>query len=158
MLPECAWRAFQEGRGEPYRRAIKAGIDAYQKVRESAEMAQTKTESPENWAKQEQQKLDAEREKAYAEKGYKPLFRLERGENSLEFTNPLEPPRKYEGEYGVRMMFSVRAGDKEFDLSINPRSPLYREIVTAIATGKKRVIILREGEGKNVRDSIKQAQ
>jgi len=56
MLPEYVWQAFQEGRGEPYRAAIRAGIDAHQKkMREYEKMSQEKISQdlPKHWVNAE---------------------------------------------------------------------------------------------------------
>ena len=121
-------------------------------------MDEDKSGTLQPWFAAEKAKLDAEQKESLAKAGLKPFIKISRGENIVEILSPKTPPRDFNGEYGNRKIFRVRQNGNEYDWGVNPRSPVFREIVTALSEGKTVLTILREGSGKEVRDVLLKAE
>jgi len=102
------------------------------------------------WASKEAERIEEERKKKLQEKGYREFYTWRRGENKFEVTSN-EEPRVLEGQYGLQKVFRIRAEDKDLDLPVNLRSPVYRMVVQGISSGKMNFNILKSGEGTAVR-------
>ena len=103
----------------------------------------------------EKQRIDQEKEKALNDSGYVPFFKIEEGESVLKFSD-LEP-RENE-MYAERMVFRVvnTKDNKEYDLSVNIKSPLYKDIISALSEEYTTLKILRVGTTKeDTRYSVK---
>jgi hypothetical protein len=103
----------------------------------------------------ERERLDKEKKQRIEDAGYAPFFVIKDGESAvLEFVDT--PPRQTEGKYGTKMVFSIKdANGIAFDYSVNPRAPLYREIVANIAENRYKLQITRVGEGMETQYSVK---
>lgn len=106
-------------------------------------------------AKAETERLDKERQERMQGAGMNPFFSFADGDSAvLSFVDG--EIREYEGKYGKRKVFTVQ--DEQgttYDFSVNPRSPLYRAIVSNIAAEKLRMQITRVGEGIDTQYSVK---
>ena len=103
----------------------------------------------------EKQRIDQEKEKALSESGYVPFFKIDEGESILKFKD--DEPRENE-QYENRMIFRVISfkDNKEFDLSVNIKSPLYKDIISNLSEGYTTLKILRVGTTKeDTRYSVK---
>lgn len=101
----------------------------------------------------EEDKIEIERQGALAEKGYAEFLKLESGETKVKFLPII--PRLVQGGFGDRRAFRVVVANKEWDWAVNPRSPLYRQLLILIRKAPVEVKIIRVGEGKNTRYDIK---
>lgn len=99
--------------------------------------------------KAENQKLELETQKFREEKNLPGFWIPEKGENRFS-VNEKEVRDKDFGE-GVRKIFSVRVANQEKDWAVNPRNPIYKEIVKRLAGGQREFVLLRTGEGKLTR-------
>lgn len=113
-----------------------------------------KQENLKEFADVEQKRLDAEREQRLKDNGYAPFFTIHDGESAiLQFSDIA--PRENDGKYGTRMVFSVMdTNNVAFDYSVNPRSPLYRELIENISGGHTKLKITRVGEGVDTKYSV----
>ena len=111
----------------------------------------------EEFAKGEQERLDSEGAQRMQELGYNPSYVFDNGDSDvLEFQDA--EVREYESKFGTRKAFVVNAASvpgTAFDFSVNPRSPLYRQIVTELAAGHRKLQITRVGEGVETQYSVK---
>ena len=98
-----------------------------------------------SWAQAERQRLADAQEKTWQEKGFKPFMKLEIGKNTLEFEDA--PPRTSPAMPGKAIFRANRTG-KAYDLPIRLKSPLYRELVKALAEGRHSLTIARTGKGR----------
>lgn len=94
------------------------------------------------------------------EGGFNELVYFPVGETTLEVLS--KPLREAETKYGNREIFSVVTTDENNeaifkDWMINPASPLFREVLEALNQDKFHFIIVRSGEGKQTRYSIKKS-
>jgi hypothetical protein len=111
------------------------------------------------WIETENQKLAEERQQRMKEMGFVELLRLPIGESILTFQP--EEPRTVNTKYGERKVFKVmiwkngQVEDKTYDFMINEKSPLYRSIISQLANGNNTITIVRSGEGKATRYSVK---
>lgn len=111
------------------------------------------------WLADRKKILDDRRKKNMEEKGLAEFYTLEEGETRLKFLD--HPPREdTTGEFGVRTIFRVKvlsdpdAKEPEYDLSAS--DALSRKILNALEVGINPLTIIRVGEEKNTRYSIKE--
>lgn len=97
----------------------------------------------------ENTKLEQETEKFRQEQNLPGFWIPEKGENWLGI-NEKDIRDKDFGE-GVRKIFSVRVANIDKDWAVNPRNPIYKEIVKRLAAGQREFVLLRTGEGKLTR-------
>lgn len=102
--------------------------------------------------KAENEKLELENQKFREEQKLPGFWIPEKGENRL-VVNEKEVREKDFGE-GMRKIFSVRIANQEKDWAVNPRNPVYKEIVKRLAGGQRDFVLLRTGEGKATRYEI----
>lgn len=98
-------------------------------------------------------RIEGERQDLLSEKGYAEFLKLESGETRVKFMPSI--PRFVEGSFGDRRAFRVIVKDKEYDWSVNPRSPMYRQLIELLRRAPVEVKIIRVGEGKNTRYDLK---
>jgi hypothetical protein len=103
----------------------------------------------------EAERIETDRKAVMAEKGYREFFSLPVGQTTMILHKSV--PRITKGDYGERKVFRIHQDGKEYDFAINPRSPIYREVIKRLsATTEKSITltIVRAGEGKQTRYSI----
>jgi len=105
------------------------------------------------WIETENQKLAEQRKQHMQDLGFTDLLRLPIGESTLIFQP--EQPRTANTKYGERKIFKVEYDGKTYDFMINEKSPLYRAIIEQLADDNNTITIVRSGEGKSTRYSIK---
>ena len=103
-------------------------------------------------AKSENTRLEAEAKEALKEMGYADFLRVPEGTTNIQFID--QPPRVND-KFTNRLIFRVSADGKEYDWSVNTRSPLYRDIMSALSDGHTKLAVLRVGEGMDTRYSVK---
>jgi len=109
------------------------------------------------WMQKEKKRLQEERKKTTGQE-FRNLFIPQVGENKLQIYT--DEPRQAETRYGTRNVLKVATEDgKQYDLMINPKSPLWRDIINKLCTlpveNPKTIIIVRSGTGKLTRYSLK---
>lgn len=69
-------------------------------------------------------------------------------------------PRLIETKYGERRVFEIIVDDSDYDFTVNEKSPLYRYFIRSLADTKKdtELVLVRTGNGKSTRYSVKEAQ
>jgi len=115
-----------------------------------------KKNAPQNWIQQKREQLKQERKVAMKEKGMMELFNMPIGETEITIDD-LVPPRKAETKFGDRDILRITVNGAASDWMINPKSPLYRELLEHLYEGKNHFIIVRSGIEKQTRYSIKKA-
>ena len=114
----------------------------------------SKTQRPiPSWLDKHQKTVEDRRQKVMKEKGMADFITLEEGETKLTFDTTKEP-REQDGDFGLRTIFRVLKDGKEYDLSAS--DALARKILNAMAAGINPMTIIRVGEGKQTRFSIKE--
>lgn len=103
------------------------------------------SDSVKEFVTSETDKLEQQRQEAFKASGGLPFLpALTVGETKLHLYR--EIPR--DGQYGKQ--FHVKATDgKDYAWTIRPKSPLYREIVKALAKAPLDITVVRAGTGKN---------
>lgn len=96
-------------------------------------------------------KFDKQKEEAMAEKGYKPFYKMVKGENKITFDDPEPEIRTIKGKEAI--VWNVN-GDK--DLAINMSNPIASQITDALLKGAKELTIIRTGEGEDTRYELKE--
>ena len=107
------------------------------------------------WVDDEAKRLDTERKKRRDELGMKAFYKFEQGENPLEF-NASVPPKPLEGgKYGDQVALEVKVNGVEYIVATKPTGVLYELIINQLKKGKTKMTIIRMGESKNTRWSVK---
>lgn len=102
---------------------------------------------------EELDRIETERQGTLAEKGYADFLKLETGETKLTLNAVI--PRLITGGFGDRKAFRVVLEGKEYDWAVNPRSPLYRDLLLKLKDAPCEIRVIRIGEGKNTRYDLK---
>lgn len=103
-----------------------------------------------DFIKNENQKLEQEA-RDFKEKNTFPGFWVpNKGENSFEITLDQEPRQKDFGN-GLRKIFRIQVSGKDFDWAINPKNPVYRELLQRLGKGQNSFVLLCTGSGKETR-------
>ncbi len=109
------------------------------------------------FAEEETERLEAESKKFQEEQDLPGCFIPEKGENSVEFLD-MDVREKDFGQ-GIRKIFRIKNKEgEERDWALNPKNPIYREIVKNINEGYTKMNILRTGEKTATRYEIKSAE
>ena len=99
----------------------------------------------------EAERLAKERAEFIAENGYREFLTLPKGLHTIRFLDEVPKPNKtYEG----RVNFGVVYNGKEYDWSINTKSPMYADIIRELAAGHHVFEVLRSGSGMETRYEI----
>ena len=98
------------------------------------------------------QKRNVEIKKDAIPKGYDGYFNLSQGENLVSIDLSVEP-KTTQGQYGKRYNYTVIINGKKFIMSVS--GMLDKLINFSLMTGKTDMCIIRIGEGKATRYSIK---
>lgn len=98
-----------------------------------------------SFASQELEQLEKEKEEFLKEKGYAPFYKFEEGATDIEILNkPIRDNPTFAGQKILR----IKVADKEYDLSVPVRNPLYKKILENLKGGISKMQILRVGLGK----------
>ena len=97
----------------------------------------------------EKARLEKERRDFMESKGYKDFFRPQIGSTTVTLLGKI--PRATKSDYGTKQAFRVEVEGISYDWSINPRSPIYRQLVSRLATAPQTFELIRTGEGKSTR-------
>src|SRR3990167_726916 len=89
--------------------------------------------------------IDDARKKNFEGKDIKPWASLSVGENIVKF---LPQPARPHPIYSNRMVFRVEQDGEVRDLGLSTAGKLYRDVLTALASGKMTLTIIRVGTGK----------
>lgn len=105
----------------------------------------------------ESDRLESERQKHIREKGYAEFFNAPIGETLM--TVKYQVPRIINGKYGSRKAFRIIVGAKDYDFTVNERSPLYCYLVRSLANAKDdiEIVLVRTGKGKSTKYDVKEA-
>jgi hypothetical protein len=123
-------------------------------VKVNLEVKRNLTENIIEWKRNEQTRLDEERERTLREKGINPFYRLETGENP--FTLLPEIPINSQGKYGEQRVFAIEKSGKKYSLAVSPKSKLYRILISKLNDKPIEINIVRTGIGKETQYSLKE--
>jgi len=114
----------------------------------------TKQQNLADFAKAESKVLEEEKAKTMKDKGLTDFYKIAEGAHTMTF---LDVPAKPNPIYKDRVMFQILDKDaKEWTLSINKASPLYRDVIDVLASGKLKIEVVRVGKTqKDTRYSVK---
>jgi hypothetical protein len=107
-----------------------------------------------NWINKRLDEANMRRKEALDKKGFKEFFTCPVGETTLEIKAEVEP-REKDGDYGTQAIFRIVVDKTEKDFSVGLKSPLYRVILEALSKGKSKFTIVRTGEKKETRYTVK---
>lgn len=93
-----------------------------------------------------------EREEYMADKDYKDFVKWPQG--VTEFTLEAVIPRAHESFGTPKKIFRVTVDEELLDWSVNPRSPMYRELLDLLSDAPAACRINRLGEGLQTRYSL----
>ena len=107
------------------------------------------------WVTQEKAAMQKKREQQFKDKGIEltPFLKLVEGENKITLLPKI--PRISEGQFGKQYIFQAKQGRTEYSLGIRENSPLYRMLVNVLTDIPTDLTIIRAGEQKATRYSIK---
>jgi len=114
----------------------------------------TKNKELDRFLNEEMIRLDQEKKQLYETKGMREFAQFEQGETKIALI-PMTPKLNEKGQYGVRRVFRIAMGGKEYDWGINPRSPMYRELLKRLQDNMLEFTVIKIGEGKATRWSVK---
>ena len=100
----------------------------------------------------EKARMTKEREEYVKEQGFKPFVKWEQGITA--FTLKPVIPRPHESFGTPKMVFSIDVHGEELDWSVNPRSPMYRDLIDLMDNGTLNLSINRLGEGLETRYNL----
>lgn len=106
-----------------------------------------------SWLDGKQKILNERRAKVMKEKGMAEFYTLPEGESKI-FIDINKEPREQDGDFGLRTIFRINAEGKEYDLSCS--DALARRIYNALTAGVNPMTVIRIGDGKQTRFSIKE--
>ena len=109
-----------------------------------------------SWIEQKREQLKQERKTAMKAKGMMELYNMPIGETEITIDTNITP-RKAETKFGDRDVLRITVNGSACDWMINPKSPLYRELLEHLYEDKNHFIIVRSGLEKQTRYSIKKA-
>jgi hypothetical protein len=87
-------------------------------------------------------------------KGYRETLRLPIGETTVTIDKETEP-RQVDTKYGKRLAFLVTVDGEKYDWLLNEKSPIYEEMLEELMKGNNAIIVVRSGEGRATRYSLK---
>ena len=111
---------------------------------------ETQADTLEHYAAQELKRLDDERQAAIKAKGGHPyLGSIPIGESRIQLQASIPTDDVDQNDNARKVFLAKKPDDKEtYAWTINPRSPLYRELLKALPTAPVWLKIVRTGEGK----------
>jgi len=105
-----------------------------------------------DFAATEKTRIEAEKQKHREEQNLPGFLVLEEGETKITMLDA--EVRDHDFGDGVRKIFRVKANETEHDFALNPRNPVYSDIVQRLAGGQREFVILRSGLKANTRMKI----
>jgi len=112
----------------------------------------------EEWVKEALKTAKEESEaRRTSSEDYKELLILPQGETTVEIDTDIEP-RRSETQYGDRYVLHIKSLNGkavDMDFMVNPKSPLWLAILERVADDKPEMTIIRVGEKRETRYSIK---
>jgi hypothetical protein len=108
------------------------------------------------WIEQRLNVANEERKRQLKEKGFAEFWKAQVGESQIEVVMD-SPARERDGNFGRQAIFRIKIEDKEYDFSVNMKSPLYRSILEMLVLDKPHFTLVRSGQGKDTRYDIKGA-
>lgn len=94
----------------------------------------------------EKARIEQERSDAMLDNGFAPFMSIKEGTTTLTFSMDIMP--RESKNYPDRSIFRVSQDNTEYDLSVNRKSPLYKDIVDNLSNGKTTMTITRIGTGR----------
>jgi len=105
--------------------------------------------SLQDFCEKEKKTIEQEAEKYKQEHDLKGFWIPEEGEN--RFTILDKDVRDQDFGEGTRKIFRVKVNEEEKDWALNPRNPIYKQLINKLSEGKRSFVMLRAGEGKQTR-------
>ena len=106
------------------------------------------------WSKEENAKLNEQRREAIEKSGKFQFLTIPEGTLELELLP--EKPTKRTSNYGKEVAdFNVSVDGIKYTWSVSTASPTYRKLVNLIANGKTKIQVIRTGQSKDTRYSLK---
>ena len=102
----------------------------------------------EDYSKKELSRIEHERQEAIKAKGGLPFLpKLELGVTRLKILPVV--PKDWNGQNGPRKQFNVTQNGTEYTWSVNPRSPLYRDLLNILPMAPVEIDVVRTGETRS---------
>ena len=98
---------------------------------------------------EEVNRVEKEKQEAFDKKGLKTFWAPSKGENLVEIL-PV-PIKESKFENTLKKVFRVNVKGKEFDWSLNPKNPIYRDIIREMKAGTMIFNVLKTGDGPSTR-------
>jgi len=106
--------------------------------------------SLQEFCEKEKGKIEQEAEQYRKEHDMKGFWISEKGEN--HFTVLDKEIREVDFGDGMRKVFRVKVNEKEeLDWAVNPRNPIYKQLITRLSIGERSFVMLRTGEKQATR-------
>jgi hypothetical protein len=104
------------------------------------------------WIESEIKRVDALKMKQLQDRGYTPFYQFPEGETRITLVKKLpEPHERYEG----RMNFHITVNKESYLWSVTKIGPIYRQLLDAMRRGQTAITVIRVGQGRNTRWSLK---
>jgi hypothetical protein len=99
-------------------------------------------------------RLDKARREQMDSRGYKEFWKPTKGVHLITLLAKI--PRATKGQFGEKMAFRIYSKDDktEYDWSVSPQSPLYRQLINALRNAKGKstdIKVMKSGEGIGTR-------
>ena len=104
------------------------------------------------WLEQETAKVKERRNKALEERGYAEFYKFPQGETEVTVDVGVQP-REKTGDFGLQTILRVTIDGKPYDIAV--KDMLYYKILKKLEQGQTTMTIVRAGEGKQTRYSLK---
>ena len=98
-------------------------------------------------------RMEEERKQYMEDQGLIDYVVWEKGATSAVLL-PKIPVHDPDGSFGPRYKFQVKLGENEYTWSVNPRSPMYRELVSKLEVAPAGFVLIRTGDGKQTRYDV----
>jgi len=108
--------------------------------------------SIEEFYKAEKARIEAMRVAYLADKDYKTFIKWPQAVTPFKLMAAI--PRDHESFGKEKKVFRILIGKEEFDWPVNPRSPMYRELLEALLKAPIDLEMNRMGEGMQTRYSL----
>ena len=105
------------------------------------------------FVQEELARMKAERKKYMEDECLTEFVAWEKGATSAVLL-PKIPVYDPDGSFGPRYKFQVQLGENEYTWSVNPRSPMYRELISKLEEAPAGFVLIRTGDGKQTRYDI----
>lgn len=79
----------------------------------------------------------------------KEFWKAEVGTNNITLLPAI--PRATKSSFGEKQAFRIEVDGKKYDWNINPKSPMYRQLVALLMAAPVAVKVIRTGSGKTTR-------